>query len=514
MVMDAGYPARNAKPPILMKYRNSSTDDAHLNNSTCCGWSTVGSLHPSTNEEKVMTDPATPAGGKKGTPFGERLRGFGDATTFHGLRYVMNNSYSRSRRLLWLILVLGMTTFLVYNIFKAILVLLRHPETSAISLNYVPRITFPAVTVCNINLLRASSLDESVIGTLAAIYQEDRSDSTGFDFGPVDALYHYPNGSDSLETIFNASHQIEDMLFRCRWRHEKCSAANFTRRLTDHGVCYTFNDPADERDALQVQNPGSSNGLFMRLNIEQDLYTYGESTSAGIKVLLHPQGEFPIVKEFAFSLTPGFATSIAVRKQRVRSLRAPFKSNCTESNLREFPFKYSVAACHFECLVHFVVEHCGCRDYRWPVKAPICSVEKQVTCVYHYEDEFAWDSDKCSCPMSCETTTYESKISQAQWPAKHFDRDLQEKYNLSHQYLRDNYLDVYVFMEEIMFMEIEQQEAYTLEHFEGDIGGYMGLLCGMSLITLAEWVDFIIITIYKRFISSKRVRSRNDGNGK
>ncbi|XP_038044101.1 acid-sensing ion channel 2-like [Patiria miniata] len=444
--------------------------------------------------------------------FAVRFTEFGDATTYHGLRYVINNKYSRFRRLVWLLVVLGMATWLGVNIVKATLLIMQHPESSSISLNYVPRIVFPAVTICNINLLRSNALNESVLETLAEIYDHSVPDyhqkGTGVDFGPVDALYHYPNGSDSTETIFSASHQIEDMLSRCKWRHEKCSPANFTQRLTDHGVCYTFNDPPDERDVLQVSNPGSSNGLYMRLNIEQDLYTYGESTSAGMKVMLHPQGEFPIVKEFALSLTPGYEISIAVRKQMIRTLKAPFKSNCTtSSHLREFPFKYSVSACHFECMIRFVVDHCGCRDYRWPVKAPICSVEKQVTCVYHYEDEFVWDSDACSCQMSCETLTYESVMSQSYWPAKHIDRDIREQFGLPPEFIRENYMDVYVFMEEIMYMEIQQQEAYTLEHFEGDIGGYMGLLCGMSLITLVEWLDFIFLTLCKRLGCSTRTKS-------
>ncbi|XP_038044102.1 acid-sensing ion channel 1A-like [Patiria miniata] len=506
--MDAWYDAKDTTPVILkIKYQHAQGGADCSNSSALPQGSAMGSVLSSVGVQDQMTRPTA----QGGETFAVRLTEFGDATTYHGLRYVINNKYSRFRRFVWLLVVLGMATWLVVNIIKLTLLMLQHPESSSISLNYVPTIAFPAVTICNINLLRSNALNESVLKTLAEIYDpvtDYHQEGTGVDFGPVDALYHYPNGSDSTETIFSASHQIEDMLDRCKWRHEKCSPANFTQRLTDHGVCYTFNDPPDERDVLQVSNPGSSNGLYMRLNIEQDLYTYGESTSAGMKVMLHKQGEFPIVKEFALSLTPGYEISIAVRKQMVKSLKAPFKSNCTtSSHLREFPYKYSVPACHFECMVRFVVDHCGCRDYRWPVKAPICSVEKQVTCVYQYEDEFVWDSDKCSCQMSCETLTYESTMSQSFWPAKQIDRDLREKYGFSRDFIRENYMEVYVFMEEIMYMEIQQQEAYTLEHFEGDIGGYMGLLCGMSLITLVEWLDFIVITLYKRFGCSKRNRS-------
>ena len=32
----------------------------------------------------------------------------------------------------------------------------------------------------------------------------------------------------------------------------------------------------------------------------------------------------------------------------------------------------------------------------------------------------------------------------------------------------------------------------------GDVGGYMGLLCGMSVITIGEVIDFILGAIIKR----------------
>ena len=33
----------------------------------------------------------------------------------------------------------------------------------------------------------------------------------------------------------------------------------------------------------------------------------------------------------------------------------------------------------------------------------------------------------------------------------------------------------------------------------GDVGGYMGLLCGMSVITIGEMIDFILLAIIKRW---------------
>lgn len=48
-------------------------------------------------------------------------------------------------------------------------------------------------------------------------------------------------------------------------------------------MCYTFN--ADEYDPLMVGHPGSAYGLVLRMNIEQDQYTWSEFSGAGLKVV-------------------------------------------------------------------------------------------------------------------------------------------------------------------------------------------------------------------------------------
>ena len=40
----------------------------------------------------------------------------------------------------------------------------------------------------------------------------------------------------------------------CRWRNTKCGPENFTRSLTDHGVCFTFRSP--DRQPLLVASTG------------------------------------------------------------------------------------------------------------------------------------------------------------------------------------------------------------------------------------------------------------------
>ena len=85
--------------------------------------------------------------------------------------------------------------------------------------------------------------------------------------------------------LYDSAHDIQDMLIECTWRYaDKCDYRNFTRTLTDWGVCYTFNSPNDTNKILKVNQPGSKYGLFMRLYVEQEEYTSSENTGAGFKV--------------------------------------------------------------------------------------------------------------------------------------------------------------------------------------------------------------------------------------
>jgi hypothetical protein len=49
---------------------------------------------------------------------------------------------------------------------------------------------------------------------------------------------------------------FSNISFRCRFGLTKCSAENFTTRVTDFGVCYTFNDGEGGAKILETSNKG------------------------------------------------------------------------------------------------------------------------------------------------------------------------------------------------------------------------------------------------------------------
>ncbi|XP_033632069.1 acid-sensing ion channel 3-like [Asterias rubens] len=436
--------------------------------------------------------------------FADRFREFGRNTTFHGLGYVTNNKYNYMRRLGWSAVVLTVSGVLISQIVTLILHFYTYPMTSTISINYVETMTFPAVTLCNFNQFKKSKFNQMDLDFMKKLYGPLGRDVDSNDFDSISINESaFEDDDDVITWLLSASHTLEDMLIDCKWRSShNCTAKNFTRRFTDHGVCFTFNEPANKAEPLSVRNAGSRDGLYMRLYAEHDEYTFGESTAAGFRVLLHPQGVLPLVQELGFSLSPGFESSVAVRQNKIKTLKEPFKSNCTESRLGHSEV-YTVPTCRFECKVKFAVERCGCRDYRWPGNEPICDPEKQIRCIYPKEEEFQNTDVECDCPDSCSLTTYESRISMGYWPADHISNFHSTRENISVSNIRKNYLDVYIFFEELMYIQIEQTEAFSSSSLQSNIGGYMGLFCGMSIITVIEWLDFLSVTLIRKFRHKK-----------
>ena len=52
----------------------------------------------------------------------------------------------------------------------------------------------------------------------------------------------------------------------------------------------------------------------------------------------------------------------------------------------------------------------------------------------------------------------------------------------------------------MMFEKISVQEAFGFLSLLGEVGGFMGLLLGASVMTILESIDFIILAIYKAIL--------------
>ena len=62
-------------------------------------------------------------------------------------------------------------------------------------------------------------------------------------------------------------------------------------------------------------------------------------------------------------------------------------------------------------------------------------------------------------------------------------------------FFRENFFNLDIYYRQLAVEEIIQQPAFELLSLFSEIGGFLGLLLGASVLTVCEIFDFIIVTI-------------------
>lgn len=202
-----------------------------------------------------------------------------------------------------------------------------------------------------------------------------------------------------------------------------------------------------------------------------------------------------------FAISPGFETFVSMRYTQLHRLPEPYPSKCAQTDLKYYEI-YTRQACLEECLTDAGVEKCGCRRYTHPGTARECDPLELVNCSEPFLQSIISSANElCTCPVPCEQSVFEPKVSTAFWPAVHILKEIEEAYNVTdaEDIVRRDFLDVWFYFEELSFEEITQEEAYTQSSLLSDTGGFMGLLLGASLITVGEFLDLCVTGIISKY---------------
>ena len=108
------------------------------------------------------------------------FRKYIDNTTAHGVVRIFTGK-SIIRRLFWLVIVLGATAGCLNNVIDRIIYLAGQPTSTTVSITRQPSLTFPAVTVCNLNQFRrdyVNSIHPNLSRLLRDVYYTDSDDPT------------------------------------------------------------------------------------------------------------------------------------------------------------------------------------------------------------------------------------------------------------------------------------------------------------------------------------------------
>ncbi|KAL9982333.1 hypothetical protein ACROYT_G004363 [Oculina patagonica] len=493
----------------------------------------------------------------------DELRFFTQETTLHGVRFLFAGSFFR--RLFWTLAVVACLGYCSYQVSICVFAFNERPFNTKITTHINAdgsELPFPSVTLCNLNSFNArryrqffstTSNRETIekkledISLLTKRSKEILNEAFKKRNPELFARQKTNKHTQKYQGLF--SHQLQEMILprstqfeSCSINGMRCDGSNFTSfRSPMFGKCFTFNSAEGNKSLLYATLAGQNSGLKIRLNIERAGYLPNTiNPFVGLAILIHDQKTFPIVEEFGIKIQPGVSTLCAIKRRKIINLEHPFATNCTRRSLDVFNSHsytaYTKAACLLKCRNDYTIKTCGCTppEFKADASVPICAPNDTVLCVYRSYEKFGASSKKneCEkdCPEPCEQVEYKTSFSYSGLQREALIEQLMSLLNGTEElsadqaiykplldmtraerekYIDDNIVSLDIYFEDLSYDIIEQTPLYEIWALIGNLGGTFGVFLGMSLLTLLEFLDFILRRISHLFHRKRKTKAVN-----
>ncbi|KAL5007157.1 hypothetical protein ScPMuIL_015963 [Solemya velum] len=483
----------------------------------------------------------------------ERLAHLADTTTLHGVPRIVSST-RWYRKLIWLILVLTVVCYLIVQLTDLYKVFMKNPIKTSIRMKYQPTMSFPAVTLCNVNPIRKSKLKdfENALSNYtgesypAEIYNgtmdhgDDYYDYYDEDFEDVHSEYQSeelklmkPKPFDKWHTlqrqlIFNMSkmswsqrdsvgHQYENLIVGCTVAGRECIGDVGVMSTSTYGNCFTLESPT-----YKTKASGPLFGISVTLNLENFEFIDDFRRGNGARLVIHQPGTMPMPDQEGITLSAGYETTISLNKIRKRRLGPPH-GVCDDA--KEFKTKYKMQytrqICQFVREKIDIHKNCLCdlRDVYLPLLYATTHLGKATACYSNstLNDcaqtwKYMASQNPYQCANPCRETVYDQSFSGRLWPTDSYlstlkDQVCQEQYAdpnctgndcgpcpldaFDNQTLRMNFAKVIIYYNDLNLQYIEEEPLYGTTRFLSDVGGTMGLYIGASVLSLCEVIDVV-----------------------
>ncbi len=152
------------------------------------------------------------------------LASFASSSSLHGLARVLGTSGRLGfRQTLWGLALLASLGLFLYQATRSTATYLERPHLAAMREETRRELTFPAITLCNVNRFCFSALTDADIYHLANLTGLPPKSRKGH--RPSELQYPPP---DMLDIFQRTGHQLEDMLKSCNFSGQNCSSEDFS----------------------------------------------------------------------------------------------------------------------------------------------------------------------------------------------------------------------------------------------------------------------------------------------
>lgn len=373
---------------------------------------------------------------------------------------------------------------------------------------------FPAVTICNMNSIRQDF--KECLGK--RIYNKDclsPGQETDFEiyenitqpicYNDLDIYRDVGNtnaSSPSFKELFTRQklksrrkygHQIEEFYVVGKFDDfNYLDYPDFQPSVSSiYGNCYTFN--AGEFKYISTKS-GSRGGLYLELNLELDKYT-AFSSAAGVRVQVHDPYTQNDADTKGLTISPGFATSIAITKEVHTRLPPPYKDKC-----KKYDSGNDKNSCSNKCLENATLSECFCSLLKnTNDDTPRCDFTNPLVlcCLSRVKSK-----STCNCPLACLETKYKMQVSSVVWPSRnYYDNKKYDFYGrlngtygrLPYEKARETYLKLKIYYNTFDYTIYKQYPMYLNSELLSQIGGQIGLWLGLSLTFIFECIENIML---------------------
>ncbi|XP_078458823.1 LOW QUALITY PROTEIN: bile acid-sensitive ion channel [Lampetra planeri] len=427
---------------------------------------------------------------------------FSSSTSLHGVARA-TSAQSRAQRAFWMTVVVAGVAMAGWQVALRLAAYYAWPTSTSLTLHYVRDLSFPAVTFCNYNRYRRSSL-QGTTDLLAALSILSAGVVDEWPEEVADEVRRFWEENLNFSTrTFTRKHGFQlnpASLLECNFNSRPCGPQDFQHVFTEYGNCYTFNGGfSEEQRSLKQKTAGAGKGLQVLFDVQQ--WDYWENpelgfTGVGIRLVVHDPDEPPQVE--ALGLSIGVGTQAYVSVQHTKSINQQYPwGDCDPSKKLQSPAPYSMARCIQECEADLVERICGCKPFNFPGDIEECSLYQHYHCardalvLSQAQGMCTGGSHLSQCPVPCLQKGFPSSVSYATFPSLQASHRYERSINHSLAYMRENLVSIDVAYTGLNYALIQQQKTLPESVLLSDIGGQLGLFVGASVITIIEVLEFV-----------------------
>lgn len=444
---------------------------------------------------------------------------FSGLTTYHGLVRIYNSNTWPSR-IFWSVVVLSCLS--LFMIHSGYLLLGYHSKPTLFQTNtIIPMngLSFPEVTVCNLNPLNIDKVKEMNISSTNLGYILKY-------FNEITATQHPPTSEESeMFQSFIKSHRertgksfdvrnfLEDVSKTCEETFVSCSfgreklencCEHVTTEMTEAGICFRL---SNKNNKYRQWYSGNGFGWELVLNgnngIEEVLDESDYDPEKGFLIMVHEEQKYPRINSYGVAVSPNSQLHAAIFMKNVSLLDKANWGSCSQGwpKNETSGFPYTANHCETDCKLRKVENECGCSPLAYSARQgethnSHCTPLQIKECFDKLRGaENRWEDD-CDCPSECNMLEFDVTNSYS-------DLDGRSK-GFSGSQVENDISYVSLYYSRVAYERIEQQKQLQTADLLSNIAGSMGLFLGMSTVTLLEIFIYLFKSVWGTVNSTRQ----------